>query len=421
MAAEIAGALAVGACCPVCGSADHPQKARAAHDAPDALGGEGGVARCSTTPSPRSRRATGWSATSRPGWRWPVSTRATRSTTCCAPVSTSSAASATRWRPAPASAAALARRLEATEEERDRLAVECGELDLEVATLDDALRSRAAERAALQAELDAVLAGARDLAARLAAHQARLDVGRAALRALDEAGTRDPHRAPRRRRRSRTAAAEAGFADAAGAADALLDPGALGELERRVGAHEQRLAAVTAVLEEPGAAQDAAAAPPDLPVLEQQRTQAPSRPRGGPVPVDAVGQPRGAARGPRRPARGGARRVEPVARVARAGHPAGGVRRRQVRRQPLQMRLSAYVLAYRLSQVVAAANERLSPDERPALRPRAHRAPGRRRDPRRAQPAPCATTGPASRATRPPSPAARRSWSRWPWPSGSPT
>ena len=36
MAAEIAGALAVGACCPVCGSADHPHKASPAPGAPDA-------------------------------------------------------------------------------------------------------------------------------------------------------------------------------------------------------------------------------------------------------------------------------------------------------------------------------------------------------------------------------------------------
>ena len=37
MAAELAGGLAVGASCPVCGSADHPQPAVAAADAPDAV------------------------------------------------------------------------------------------------------------------------------------------------------------------------------------------------------------------------------------------------------------------------------------------------------------------------------------------------------------------------------------------------
>lgn len=36
MAAEIAGQLAVGGCCPVCGSADHPSPAQAAPNAPDA-------------------------------------------------------------------------------------------------------------------------------------------------------------------------------------------------------------------------------------------------------------------------------------------------------------------------------------------------------------------------------------------------
>lgn len=38
MAAELAGALAVGACCPVCGSAEHPAKAEAAPGDPDAAG-----------------------------------------------------------------------------------------------------------------------------------------------------------------------------------------------------------------------------------------------------------------------------------------------------------------------------------------------------------------------------------------------
>ncbi len=37
MAAEMAGSLAVGGCCPVCGSAEHPSPARPAPDAPDAL------------------------------------------------------------------------------------------------------------------------------------------------------------------------------------------------------------------------------------------------------------------------------------------------------------------------------------------------------------------------------------------------
>ena len=85
------------------------------------------------------------------------------------------------------------------------------------------------------------------------------------------------------------------------------------------------------------------------------------------------------------------------------------------------MRLSAYVLAYRLSQVVAAANERLArmSDRRYSLEHTGRRGAGETRgglsllvrdDVVRAR-----------RATRPPCPAARRSWCRWRWPSGSPT
>ena len=84
MAAEIAGALAVGACCPVCGSAEHPQKARGRRRRPRRGARRRRPCGCSTTPSPRSRRTPGWSVTSPPGWRWPASTPATRRTTCCA-------------------------------------------------------------------------------------------------------------------------------------------------------------------------------------------------------------------------------------------------------------------------------------------------------------------------------------------------
>ncbi len=65
-----------------------------------------------------------------------------------------------------------------------------------------------------------------------------------------------------------------------------------------------------------------------------------------------------------------------------------------------QMRLSAYVLAARLGQVVAAANERHVPDERRPLRPRAHGTARRRRAPRRPQPAGARPVDRRARATR---------------------
>ena len=145
----------------------------------------------------------------------------------------------------------------------------------------------------------------------------------------------------------------------------------------------------------------------------------------------------GARRGPRR------RRPRPGARPA-AGRPGRRAARPRSRPGPrcaaslelatrlaaltdgtspdnrLQMRLSGYVLAWRLAQVVAAANERLArmSDQRYSLEHTGRRVPAR---PGAGSACWSATTGPARPATRPPCPAARRSWSRWPSPSGWPT
>lgn len=62
MAAEIALDLAVGACCPVCGSADHPNKASAGPGRPTRRR-SGPPSRCSTTPRPPSTSTTSRSAT----------------------------------------------------------------------------------------------------------------------------------------------------------------------------------------------------------------------------------------------------------------------------------------------------------------------------------------------------------------------
>jgi exonuclease SbcC len=379
MAAEIAGALAVGACCPVCGSADHPQKARAAADAPDAVAEKEALRLLDDAKSEeQARDGLVRDLTTRLGLAREHADGAEPEALRrrLAEIRGDRDALAARVGRAPA----LTRQLETAEAQRDRLAAECAALDLEVGTLDEAVRGRAADRAALQAELDVVLAGARDLRTRLAAHQARVDVGRAALQTLEEAATAS-RTALEAEAGLRTAAEEAGFADVAGAADALLDPAALAALERRVAAHQQRLAAVTAVLGEPGAAADAAAAPPDLPALEQQHGEALSH--------------LGAARS--RSTLWGSRAerlavlVDQLAAVLEEWRPlreslelatrlAAFVDGRSADNS-LQMRLSAYVLAYRLSQVVAAANQRLCrmSDQRYSLEHTGRRAAGETR------------------------------------------
>jgi exonuclease SbcC len=360
MAAEIAGALAVGACCPVCGSAEHPHKAAAAPGAPDARAEKAALkllddakatehlhdelVRDLTTRLAVARENAGPDA--------PDEVRTRRAEL---------RAELARLRTSAARVASLEERLAAAEADRDSLAAATADAELETGTLDATVRAKTADLTAARAELEALLAGtgASCLADLLRARLARVEVGRRACQALDDlAAARTALDGATRALESATS--EAGFDTPDDAVAALLEASELASLETAVATHERRLAAVNAILDEPGAAELAATPLPDLPGLEATHTEALAElgharsrmslweTRVGRLTTLATDL--GNALTDWAPLR-----EELTVTTQLASFVEG-----KSADNRLQMRLSAYVLSYRLSQVVAAANERLA-------------------------------------------------------------
>lgn len=447
MAAELAGALAVGACCPVCGSAEHPAKAEAAPGDPDAAGEREAQRRLDDDKSAEHlramdvrdletrralllERADGLDPTDATGQLAVLDGLVTE---------------ATRARDAvPAAAEALeeleqqlaehgqtlehARSALATAREQHRAAeAEVERLDAELretavvalraladdGTDPDADVGEATHEAAADVDtddepdlLDLLLAA--DLeppAGRTAAPDVDLDAayveGHPDLPALEAAlaerqrAVRDlaavlVARAAADRSLSEAEAhleevlGRAGFATLEDALDAALPDPDLSRLEEAVQHHRTRLAAVTEVLagadDQPEDDSDPVA-PPDLVVLERIHADA----------LACLGRTRAAATGlTERCGRLTALLTE-LERTLEAWQPvreqlalvsqlAAFVEGRSSDNS-LQMRLSAYVLAWRLSQVVAAANERLAgmTDRRYALEHTGRRGAGETR------------------------------------------
>lgn len=305
MAAEIAAGLVVGGSCPVCGSCDHPHKAVAPHDAPDE------AAEKEAQKAADDAAVTEFALAGKvQDLRAALTTARERADTVPADIAT--AASAT--------AAAL-----------ETLTAEAGALQDELADYDE-------ERLAMLQRAE---------------HEAR-----AALAALDRLATARTALDEAEQVLAR-AVVEAGFVDPDEAVAAALAERSYDELARRVAEHERRFAAVAAVLDEAGADEVAAAELPDLRAHAAAHDQALHRHREAHAHATETG---------RRAERLRSLTAELDAAVA-AWRPLDGELEVLTRLSAfvegksadnrLQMRLSAYVLAYRLSQVVAAANERL--------------------------------------------------------------
>ena len=360
MAAEIAGALAVGACCPVCGSADHPNKASAGLGAPDAAAERAALKALDDAKATEHlhdeqvRDLTTRLAVAR-------DQAGDRSVDQLAALRRDAEAELAALTSAAARAERLTATLAAAEADEARITEEQHALELEEGALATSLAALRDEAAQLRAEIDGLLrgTGADSLDALLEVLLGRVAVGRAAVEALVALATAEKSLADATETLA-TAASEAGFASPDDAAASLLAPASLDDLERRVADHDRRLAALAAVLAEPGAAELAGAPLPDLAALAAAHTAA----------LAALGEARsGASRWAGRherlrvlvadlltaldawaPLR---RDLDLVSRLASFVDGKSADNR-------LQMRLSAYVLAFRLSQVVAAANERLA-------------------------------------------------------------
>jgi DNA repair protein SbcC/Rad50 len=356
MAAELAGALAAGDDCPVCGSTDHPHPAVAGDGQPDAATEraaqravddaqvtEAALAmrvRETTTAIERARQAVGGSAL--------PEARAALEQTESAHASAVSAA--TRREELAATLADVRRRSEALAEAAARCQVRVAEETTAVAHLvreagqlegrvnegrgSESVLNDVVER--LEARRTLLRAAAADATSRQAAQQAHADAEVALGRAMLEAGFTTPDEASR-----------AGLTD-------------LDALEHAVRDHEAGLAAARALLSEPGAQELLAAQSPDLAALEREhrdRTEALERARARvqaearlharlvDLHAELAGELDSWA-----PLRAALDLASRVAAFAEGKAPDNRWR----------MRLSAYVLAYRLSQVVGAANARLA-------------------------------------------------------------
>jgi DNA repair protein SbcC/Rad50 len=354
MAAELARGLAEGQGCPVCGATEHPRPAahagsvvtaddeQGAHEAADAE--ESRLAAATRELERLERELAAFRA--RAGERPVVEQQAlvrelTGAVHECA-----------------GSAARLAG-------ERDGLAALLDGRDAAAAALAadrEQLQARTAERdaaAAAAAELTAVLTAARgedaDLGARVSRLSLEADRCEAVVAAVDDE-LRARAAAESARTSAEKRAADAGFADVLEAAEALLDPGHLDRLDRRIDEHDRGLAVARATLAAPDLAD--LAPRPDLHALTGLCETAMHRRDQAVAELDRAG--RCVADLDVLAGEVTAVQVELDERrdaFQQVGELADLVNGRGA--NVLRMRLQSYVLAARLEQVAEAASRRL--------------------------------------------------------------
>jgi exonuclease SbcC len=363
MAAEIAGQLAAGTDCPVCGSADHPRPAVSYAGAPDAAAER------------RARRAVDDAEAGRVAADELV--RGLETELALARQEADGAC--------PEEQAAHVERLRAEAEEVAATASAVGAAAAAVAELDRLREELLGRRSARQAEietldgedraareerdrLEATLAGLRERAGASPDEPwAEVDAGLAGLLELCDRAT-DARREHRRaalavesaHERAVAALADAGFDEPGDARAASLPAERRRALEARLREHHDRVAAARSRVDDPVLREAASAPEPDLPALRAAHAEA--------TEAAAAADREGAAR-----ERAVARLSELATEVRRAVAAWGPTRRDHERVAALasfaegrsadnvwQMRLSAYVLSFRLGQVVEAANERLA-------------------------------------------------------------
>ncbi|MGZ5398504.1 MAG: AAA family ATPase [Nocardioides sp.] len=359
MAAEIAGALAVGADCPVCGSHDHPRPAQALAGAPDAEAVR--VARSAVDDAEVFRQARDGAVAD---LQLQIGRARERAGHLTVPALerelADQEARVARLETHAATLPSETRALAAAERELADLATRRGELDAERSALKASLaewRTRAEE---IEAELAALLDGTDQVSATdLARHLDTLArVCGAAAGALVE---RDRLRvaAAEARDRAATLAHDRDFDTVSAACAAALGTDELDALDQQVRDRDTRWATVAAVLSDPDLVAAAAADPPELARLAADHAAA----------AESLARSRDVA-ATRRRCTERLTRLSAGLSAALAGWEPVRERYELTDRMAsladgtspdnrLRMRLSGYVLAFRLRQVVDAANERL--------------------------------------------------------------
>ncbi|KRF32389.1 AAA family ATPase [Nocardioides sp. Soil805] len=359
MAAELAGQIAVGSSCPVCGSCEHPSLAVSAHGSPDAAGERAArkavddaetvlVALDDRARQLESQHAAlaALTGSAQPGsLDDDLSTLQRRHTELAA---------------AAARVDALRAEVAAAEDEDARVRAEIDAEEQRSAVLGSRLELHRAERDRLAARVATVLDGTGQPTLTALREHLRRRHDRLAEACAAEEELRFAERGRRSAERALDeAAARAGFADLADYRSAHLDDADVRRLVAELDAAEARLLRARETLEDPVHAAAAAQPAPDLPGLRRRRgsLEADARAAHARLEVavrrvarlDALGAELRSALDAWAPVR---------ADLDLATHLSAFVEGKSAD-NTLQMRLSAYVLAHRLGQVVAAANERL--------------------------------------------------------------
>ncbi|HYH34460.1 MAG TPA: SMC family ATPase [Nocardioides sp.] len=360
MAAEIAGALAVGGCCPVCGSCDHPAPARPSPGAPDAAAER--AARRAVDDAEAERHARALAVTD-------LDTRIllARERAHHRPVDlleqehAQATETLARLEACAATQVEATRRREHHEAELADLVEARTTMLAERAALDATIADQQARARALTDQLAALLAGsAHPSVAALADHLDR--VATACGEAVRDAAALEQAEAAAEESGSRARAAlvAAGFGNADEVRDAVLPTLLLERVEEEVRSHDAALVAVTAELDDPELQAAAAVGPPDLEgsatclagcerELAEARTAAAVAGQRA-ARLASLASELGSALAAWSPVQADLELADRLASLVDGTSPDNRLR----------MRLSAYVLAYRLAQVVAAANERLA-------------------------------------------------------------
>lgn len=365
MAAEIAGKLAVGACCPVCGSDDHPSLASPAPGAPDEATEREArreVDDLEVVVEARAQQVRGLESQ--------LAAALAESGDSVEQLLVEEESTLARLDRARADAAllpSLQARVDSLRAElvtlaadRDEVVTTAAQHDTEAAVLASRFEDLCGQVAAVAPDADdAHEQGRIDLDALSAFHQQvesltqRIGDLTAELSRADATATSTEQAADE-------LAARAGFDSSAAAAASWLSDDDVAELQRLIERHEREAARVTELLADEDLVRSAAADPPDLEALAQSHHRAKEaaaaarhrdmslRDRGRRLHglTDEVE----AALAAWAPVRDDLELVTDMAAMVEGKHPDNR----------LQMRLSAYVLAHRLSQVVEAANLRLS-------------------------------------------------------------
>ncbi|TQL68661.1 exonuclease SbcC [Nocardioides albertanoniae] len=374
IAAELAGALAVGADCPVCGSHDHPHKASPAEGAPDAAAEKAAQATYDNASAEEHARDQH------------VRDLATRLQLAQegAGEGEESTGSLTERLAGMERTAAGEERLRAelaeAEESRARSAELRADLEARTAALETTWLHLTDERERLERQLRDLRGDHPDLDALLAALDREHRTATTTRERLEHAARAAEALATAENTLAATAA-RAGFETPESALSAALPPAQITALSDQIKTYADRLATARAALDSPEATEILATDAPDLPALSMAHRRAAESADAArsaadtaanrAARLDALLRDLGQALSAWTPVRND---LEVVTRIASFAEGKSSDNQ-------LQMSLSAYVVAYRLTQVVAAANERLAKmsDQRYALEHSAAKGAGDRR------------------------------------------